>query len=275
VTVVHLARRANGIGCVRKFVDSYLEHDAGVSHDLHVICKGFDRDDEVKREFDRTGRPCTFAPISDAGFDIGAYLGCATTLGTEYVCFLNSHSEIRAAAWLAKLMDAVRSERVGVAGASASFESTFSSSVDLIPHQWRGLIRKPSEIAPWLGTLVRAARTFPPRPNPHLRTNAFVIRSEVFRNLAFHGNDRRAALAFESGYGSMTRQLRRRGLEPVVVGADGRLFRMDAWPESATFRYAGQENLLVHDNHTRHYQNATPEVRRQFGQMAWGDRYRG
>src|SRR6266542_2902918 len=99
LAVVHLARRHNGIEPVRTFVDSYVRHDAGIEHELRVICKGFDGTVEVRSEFDRAGRSYDVEKISDDGFDIGAYVSSATRVSTEFVCFLNSHSEIRAPAW--------------------------------------------------------------------------------------------------------------------------------------------------------------------------------
>jgi hypothetical protein len=275
VTVVYLARRASGVEAVRRFVDSYLKLEAGTGHELHVICKGFDRDDEVRGPFERTGRSFRVHRLTDDGVDIGAYLSAAREVTTELVCFLNSFSEIRAEGWLQKLVAATREAGVGLAGATGSFESSLIGIAQRVRRDWRALIRSPGSAVATVSEIVRGVATYPIHPNPHLRTNAFVVRTSVFRGLHLGGADKRAALEFESGYRSMTRQLAARGLEAVVVGADGRSFRPQDWPASETFRYLEQRNLLVHDNQTRRYQAADGDERRFLGRLAWGSRYQG
>jgi hypothetical protein len=270
VTVLHLVRKSNGAAPLQRFRDSYVRHEAGIPHDLKALCKGFERSDDVEAVFEGVGRPCEFQVISDEGFDISAYFKGAAGVATEFVCFLNSYSEIRVDGWLDRLVAAARPSDVGAAGASASYESTLTSALNLVRGQWLSLMRRPREMMPRLAAIMRAAPLFPRWPNPHLRTNAFIIRSAVFKSLSLAGSSRRAALAFESGYDGMTRQLNRRGLKVLVAGSDGRTFEQTAWPRSDTFQSGDQGNLLVHDNHTRLYQEASEEERRRLSRRAWG-----
>ena len=70
----------------------------------------------------------------------------------------------------------------------------------------------------------------------------------------------------------MTRQLLKKGLEPLVVGRDGRAYGMGEWYESRTFRSGDQSNLLISDNHTRYYAGADPEERRcRCRARRWGE----
>jgi hypothetical protein len=273
VTVVHLARHANGPEAFRRFIDSYLSFPPGVAHELLVICKGYARPEELRPDLERTGRPFELFPISDDGFDIGAYVASAKSVRTAFVCMLNSHSTACVSDWLAKLMDAVRLPGIGVAGATGSWESTFSGVTAHAMADWRSVLRRPRHLIAAARLLAYEGRTYPPWPNPHVRTNAFVLETRRFRGLVLERNDRRSALIFESGYRSMTRQLARHGLESVLVGADGRIFERDHWPESGTFRSGRQANLLIQDNQTRRYEQATDAERERLGRLAWGDRY--
>jgi hypothetical protein len=77
---------------------------------------------------------------------------------------------------------------------------------------------------------------------------------------------------FECGRQSITRQLSKKGLEPLVVGRDGRAYGMGEWYESRTFRSGDQSNLLISDNHTSYYAIAEPEERRRAAGLAWGEK---
>jgi hypothetical protein len=274
ITVVHLARAANGPAPLDRFVDSYRSFTSGAPHALRIIAKGFTSPADVTASCERLGHQYVITCVSDAGMDVGAYLGSVELVTTEFVCFLNSFSELRADGWLALLLAAARGQRVGVAGASGSYESALSIVGAGTLGELGRTLRRPRS---WLSTareLWRYGSRFPRFPNAHLRSNAFLIRSDLFRLMHLRGPDKLSALEFESGYRSMTRVVQRRGLQPVVVGADGRTFGADAWPASGTFRSGDQGNLLVHDNQTRRYQAADARERERLGRLAWGAQYR-
>ncbi|MGH8247566.1 MAG: hypothetical protein ACREUU_14170, partial [Gammaproteobacteria bacterium] len=117
------------------------------------------------------------------------------------------------------------------------------------------------------------APSFPQYPNPHLRSNAFLTRTEVFTEFARNRRIPRTktdAHRLENGRIGFTRFLNARGLTPVVAGADGKAYGPSAWVDSRTFRVPGQENLLIADNQTRAYDAASRRVRRIMEYSAWG-----
>ena len=129
VAVVYLARAAEGDDPVRRFAQSYRAHEAGVAHQLVVISKSDDQDDLATRRqrgilADLDHQSLTMA---DRGVDITAYLWAATQLPYDYLCFLNTFSEIRASGWLEFLFRALRAPGVGLVGASGSYESIWNS----------------------------------------------------------------------------------------------------------------------------------------------------
>ena len=118
----------------------------------------------------------------------------------------------------------------------------------------------------------RARLHYPVFPNPHLRTNAFVVRRDILLGLRVGDVDtKEGAERFESGSHGLTRQLRDRGLAALVVGRDGRAFGPEQWPTSGTFRSGEQANLLVSDNRTRQYAEGDVATRRRLASLAWGN----
>lgn len=238
---------------MERFAASYLAHDPHLDHDLVVLCKA--GADPAFRQACREVAARLHArclDLPDRGRDLDAYRAAAARLDARVLCFLNSSSEILSPGWLARLREAVAAEGVGIAGATGSWESALSSA----PRPLRPLLRS----------------EYPPFPNPHLRTNAFLLRRELMLSLQWPPTRRkRRGLALESGRRSITRQVWERGMETVVVGADGRAYTPRQWPDSRTFRSGDQENLLVADNRTRQYAEAGEPARASLGRMAWGE----
>ena len=129
-------------------------------------------------------------------------------LDAEHLCFVNSESVPLAEGWLAALAAAVREPGVGAVGATGSYEATRSR-------------------------LPLRRRRWPAFPNPHLRTNAFMISSEVMRDLRWPDvTSKREAWELESGWRGMTRQLWYRGLQTLVVGRDHRAYSRSTGPRA-------------------------------------------
>jgi hypothetical protein len=115
-------------------------------------------------------------------------------------------------------------------------------------------------------------RQFPGFPNPHIRSNGFMIaRERLSRFGLVQFAEKLDACAFESGTNSLTIQLRREGLAAVVVGHDGRGYDVPDWPTSGTFRLGSQANLLLNDNQSRAYTEMSPQSRETLARMSWGD----
>ncbi len=185
--------------------------------------------------------------------DLAAYrLAAEHAAWAEELCFVNSHSEPLADGWLAALHEGLHGPGVGIVGATGSHESTYSAA----PRPLKPL-RK---------------RQYPPFPNPHLRTNGFMLRRRDMLGLDWPtGRSKSAAHQLESGNGGITRQLAGRGLAARVIDRDGRSLAPEEWPGSRTYRSGEQERLLIADNRTRQYAGAPPHERERLARMAFGD----
>jgi len=156
----------------------------------------------------------------------------------------------------------------------------------------RGGARPPSAFAQMRRRLIRAcklvrARLYTPRlspddvaqlsrfprfPNPHIRTNGFMMLRERFLGADCPTmSSKWDAYAFESGTDSLTARLRRQGLTTVVVDRAGQSYDMDAWCHSGTFRMGAQPGLLLTDNQTRLFAAMAPGHQATVERMTWGD----
>jgi hypothetical protein len=282
VAVVHLVRAQNGTAPLERFLASYDRHPAGIGHDLVILLKGFSSG-HVPPEYEailaRRAHERLFVP--DTGYDISAYFAAARALGNEYLCFLNSFSAILGDDWLRKLhVHAVRPQ-VGIAAATGSGQSNYS---DLFSTEYT-LFKRPryKELLVRAFPFLRLAGNrlkrpiykliFDAFPNYHVRTNGFLLRRGVM--LALRCPRLRTkfdAYVFESGKKGLTGQILAMSLAPIVVGRDGKGYRMEEWHASNTFWQADQENLLIGDNQTDHYRLGSPQARKEYAIHAWGPR---
>ncbi|OWK19666.1 hypothetical protein AJ88_38480 [Mesorhizobium amorphae CCBAU 01583] len=104
------------------------------------------------------------------------------------------------------------------------------------------------------GGVFHAYANFPWFPNPHVRSNAFMIaRDDWLAWLPAGIMTKEQSYVAESGPGSVTIQAAKAGKRTLLVGADGQLFDTPEWPKSRTFRLGQQSNIIVADNQTRFY----------------------
>ena len=275
ICVVHLVWGPLGPDPFRGFVESYRQNRGGIEHHLRIVFNGFRKDEELAGYVSLLdGLPHSILRMPRATLDIPAYLAAAHATDSRYVCFLNSYSVLLDPDWLAKLHGRLSRPGVGLVGATGSHESLYTTrSKGMRPRGRRSL---PRRIAGewWRRWLLRKHRAFfDPFPNPHVRTNAFMIARETLLRVKTPPiRSKLDAHRFESGTESLTNQVLALQLDARVIGRDGQGYRQEEWPESHTFRSGDQQNLLVADNRTREYQCADAEGRRLQWEMAWGRR---
>jgi hypothetical protein len=269
VCVAHLARRKNGIKPFLRFIEAYTSRPPGIPCDLLIIYKGFPGN-RVPPEYSGVlgDLPHIAYFVDDTGFDILPYFKAAKEFAYEYFCFLNSYSVILHEGWLRNLHMHIRGNNVGIAGATGSWQSIYSGSIEW---KQRGFPRWKRVLgAPWKLFL---KMYFDPFPNYHVRTNAFMISRDLMRKIR-HGNisTKMAAWRFESGKDSMTKQVMEMGMRVVIVGRDGKAYDKEDWNRSGIFWQGEQENLLVADKQTLRYQLGDERERNYLRHFAWWDR---
>lgn len=269
--VAHLVRKGNDMEATRSFLDSYIRHPAGIAHDLLVVFKGFASPRECN-EYDEMldGIAHKRAYVRDFGFDIGAYRRVAAEHAYRYLVFLNSFSLIRQPGWLEIMYRHARQDGIGVVGATGSYQSLLTDFVMM--RQRAGDARVPHwhQTRRTLRYLMSVRTRFPVFPNPHVRTNAFLIAAEVFRRIRCPSVfSKWGAYRLESGTHGLTQQILDAGLKPVLVGRDGHAYEVPDWLASRTFWIAEQQNVLVDDKQTISYLSGPPERQELFSYTAW------
>ena len=322
LALFYLARRNEGIKSFRRFIESYKRNRPGCDHKLVVIYKGFENTKdlhEAKKAFSSLSHEAVL--VNDTHFDIGAYLEASACIQSEYVCFVNTHTEVLAQDWLLHLRTAMDVDNIGMAGATASFESLYDSlaltskvvwlaSNNLIPYEsetaeyykyllemhcptwwtrknrrhvprtigvqthrmiderwdetWRGHI-SPNGVFEFL-------YGFPRFPNPHIRSNGFILRRDLL--LEFFSDlppTKKAAYSFESGPDSLSARIVRRGLKLAMVSKDGRVRLSENWMACKGFRLGDQSDLLLGDNQTRGFLGYSEPEQLTHVLMSWGE----
>jgi hypothetical protein len=293
--VVYLYRFAEGEFSARAFLESYRAHRAGIEHDLHVILKGFP--DEGPRAAARAlfGPSANLIELDDTGYDIGSYLAAARQVANKRLAFLNTFSEILADNWLAHLDAALDRPHVGVVGATGSWQSlgsAYTAAALRLAHWIRHPMRYVGshfEMGSHSSTSTGSALPrrglrdivlkirgladlyeFGRYPNPHIRTNAFMIDRERFLSLRHNRFSRKADVyKFESGRDSMTNQVLKAELKALVVDRSGETYDVRDWRSSSTFWTSDQQNLMIADNMTRKYALGSNQLRALLENYAW------
>ena len=303
VGVIYLFRFAEGESPILRFLESYRKYPAGIDHDFYVVFKGFP--DQATLAAGRAlFANVSFTPIEldDSGYDIGSYLNAAKIVSNSHLIFLNTFSQIRGKDWLRHFDCTLRIPNVGLVGATGSWQANTSSYeaaiASLLRYEWRwqsarilpqswverlGLdradelnIHRPSHkltvkrlvLAPL--AYAQIFYEYGQFPNPHIRTNAFMIERKQFLSLKFPAFvSKQDVYRFESGRRSLTRQILANGLKPVVVGRNGTMYEISEWRSSSTFWTNEQDNLIIADNRTVDYAQGEKTFRKKLENYAW------
>ena len=239
--VVYLSWWKNHAQWSAHFLRSIVKYNSGAEFDLIYLLKEFP-DGETDAAFERyRGQltcPTHVFRTPDKRFDLNVYLEAAAKFDFGRMLFLNSYSRILAPDWFAHFQSAFdQIPDAGVIAATGSYE------------------------------------TMPPLPFPNVnvRTNAFMIDRALLLDLEPGSLEtKRDTNRLEAGANSITRQIVRRGMAPVLVDRFGKAWRSEDWPVSRTFRSGHQEGLLIADNRTHHYEAGSMATRRKLAKLAWG-----
>ena len=258
------------------------------------------------------GLPIHPIELTDTGYDIGSYFAAASEVANRRLIFFNTFSVLLADDWLKKFDDALSLPGVGLVGATGSWQShrsLYEQSLRYARHSMRHPLqylrelqddhsspaagRSPASIgAAGKSAKIDASRLYrrfatslyrlvhfrhylsqyAPFPNPHIRTNAFMIERDRLLSLKVSSfRTKFGVYKFESGWQSLTRQILDQALRPVVVDCDGAVYDIADWKASSTFWINGQVKLIAADNRTRDYSEGSQRMRERLQANAWQD----
>lgn len=276
LAVVYLCWLPYGIEYLKRFIDSYKLHPAGADHNLVIVFNGTAQ--KESHEFVRYANENlpSFTPLElEGGQDIDAYFFAASQLKEDRILFLNSFAEFTAGDWLKKYNSVFESEpQTGVVGATGSYQS-FYSDVLRKPFGWekgKGFDYNFKKYKLFIKAFLYWRWLIASFPNPHVRTNAFMIGRTLFLSLKHRKLNRKFdAYLFESGRRSLTNQVLAKDYKVWLIDKEGRAYAPPHWRDSRTFWWSEQEGALVTDNQTEYYaKNAHTAHGQYLRHISWG-----
>jgi len=278
VSVIHLIWMDFGIELFRKFLESYIKHPAGYPHDLVLLFNGVDDVQETKPYLDlilNTGIKFQTHINYHRHLDLQVYFWIAERLDTPYLLYFNSYAELREQAWLEKYMRHINSKDIGIIGATGSWLSYYRTIMNNNSWRWERDKSFSQNLAKYR-LLIKAMGywkwLFPDFPNPHIRTNAFMISRDLMLQIKSRplGSRKFNAYLLESGRNSITRQVLKKGLRAMVIDRNGMLYKPEEWDKAKVFWISEQENLLVSDNQTQLYASSPASEKHRMSFNVWG-----
>jgi hypothetical protein len=246
VAIVYIARVTNEeeIELVDKFIKSLARYEVGANYKLYICFKDIKMKNLkiIRRILKETTYNEIFLP--SGGYDIGSYSIIAKQISENKVIFFNTSTEVKKNNWLAKMMMNIN-KKYFIIGGSGSFE-----------------------------TLSPVIQNHPIFPNPHIRTNGFLIDREFFLNITkeIEIKNKEEAWNIESGRNSLSAKIFKIDGQVCVVDKFGIGYDFERWPVSKTFRSSNQKNILFSDNRVREYANSESNYKNLLYLNTWGDR---
>jgi hypothetical protein len=238
---------------LKNFVDSYIKYPSGLDHQLYLIVKNLSRI-EIKEIIEPIFINCKYKiiQVTKRGFDMGAYYQFAGQINEELIFPINTNTLFRTHDWLKKIHNNF-TPSTGILGSSGSFEQ--------------------------IKTANQYQDYFESFPNPHIRTNGFMIRRLLFMKIVEsyllsikkkNFTTKIDTFRFESGKKGLTRYLLKYKYDIKIIGANGRAYSIKNWPLSDTFRCNNQANMIISDRQTKYFDNRIYYHKKFFSKMTWG-----
>lgn len=276
VSVIYLSYIPYGISHLTNFLNSYKLYDSGYAHTLIIVFKG-SRDENETEGFiqilNEYKLPYSLLYYDGEGFDINAYRWAAGQLQSDYLFFLNTASILLANNWLVIYIRQLSSD-IGIIGATSSWQSYYNSVFAINRFSWernKTIMWNYRKYKLFTKAFFYWRFLFPAFPNPHIRTNAFIVKRIDYLSVkAEQINTKFRSYLYESGKNSLTNQFLKKGLAVLLIDKYGKTYQINEWKSSNTFWNSEQENLLVSDNQTTVYQMATPDEKERMRKLAWG-----
>jgi hypothetical protein len=274
ISVVYLSYVPFGISQLNGFIENYIKYRPTLKHDLVILYNGYKELKEIEafNESIKLYDLNVTVLLSPEKFDIGSYFYASSCLSHKYILFLNTYSRFINSNWLEILFNSIKDETVGVVGCSGAWSDLGGNHL----YRGRNLLMR-------LYSLIVYRFNFYPRITPHIRTNAFIIRRDLFLSLVYNNprpnyffyliygfkETKLKTFCFEHGINSMTNQLIAKGYDILLTGINGKTYKINNWIESQTFWHGDQKNLLIQDNQTQFYNLASESEKKIFENKAW------
>tara|TARA_B100001057_G_scaffold280940_1_gene281345 strand:- start:1981 stop:2796 length:816 start_codon:yes stop_codon:yes gene_type:complete len=263
ILVCYLITKFDEKNSLKNFLKKYQEMQSGINHEL-LICYKFLNQKEITI-IRNILKDLNFIEYIDQhiinDFDIGSYGRISKNFPSRLIFFLNGNSFPNCHNWLKIIAD--NYEENSIIGTSASNLSLYSSLK----------LKKFYKFFTYFFRLYKYKKKFDKFPNPHLRTNGFLINSDDFNHYMIDKNinNKEDSWAIESGKKSLTNFFKNKKFNIYVVNSKGNKFSEIDWKLSETFNYHKQDKYIISDNQIRKYLDLD-DVKKKISQLeTWGN----
>lgn len=263
--VVYLISNYDEESNIFNFIKNYKRYKAGLKHDL-LICFKNSYSKTFENKIRKKIHPYPYKKFIDSGindFDWGSYTRVAKKNKNKILFFFNCHSYPVKKNWLKFFSNHYKSKTI--LSPTGSFQSISSSSFtsfyfkNLFYRFYYGILN--------IGN-------FPLFPNPHIRSNCFMINSSDFLTLnLINCKTKIHTWLNESGRKSMTNQLLKKKFRLLVINSENKNFFIPDWKKSETYAFKKQRKLLISDKHTREYNSLTNKEKKIYEKNIWGSKF--
>lgn len=272
ISIVYLFWVPYGINYAYKFLDSYI--NSGENEVLFFfIIKGEINNEDFKKIQEYCAL-CNINPIffqiKNEGLDIDSYFEILDLINTKYVMFFNTTSVILVKNWLSLFINNfLINDNIGIIGATGSLASNLSITISKLK-KIRLKFNNLREIGRLIIGIVKYRIDFNLYPNFHIRTNAFMIETNLLKaypNKTF--KTKYNAHKFEHGKNSLTNFILNKGKLAYVVDKNMNLFDSSNINQSQNFWKGNQKDLIIDDKQTLIYQNSSQNNKIALENLIW------
>jgi hypothetical protein len=249
---------------LKKFLYNYKKFNPGYPHKLIITFKNFKNNDiifkykclkNIKHE-----KFIDFNLFND--FDWGSYKRLVKKFQNSIFFFMNCHSYPIKSNWLKFFVKNYKKK--SLLGPAGSYESLASGA-------FKGIYYKNRLKS--LKYFINNFIYFPIFPNPHIRSNSFMISGKDFLNVELNKKYKFKKFGTwinESGRKGMTNNLKKKGFNCYVINSDGKKFSENNWRLSETFCYKEQSKLLISDKFSRIFNKSGYIKKKIIEKNVWG-----
>lgn len=263
LVVVYLISAYDNRENLKQFINHYLNFDAGSKHELVICFKNFDEKDKIFQTPEL--KQIKYKKFLDNNkfndYDWGSYYRVSKENLDKIIFFMNCHCRPLVNNWL-KLFENNYAEG-SLLGPAGSYESMVNSAL------------KGKHTRSKLRSIIYAISNFidfPIFPNPHIRSNCFMISANNFLDLEFNKNykfKKKGTWINESGRKGMTNQLKKKKFDIYVINSDGHKFKEEKWYLSKTYALNQQSKLIIGDKFSSIYAKKSIEDQLSFQNHIW------
>jgi len=263
ILVCYLMTSFDHSNSLRNFIEKYKKFPSGIDHQLLICFKKIQNKKlDLIRNLLKDINYIEFIDEEDFNdFDIGSYKRVANSFSSRLIFFLNGNSYPNCKNWLKLVFDNYVEK--SIVGTSASNLSLLSSLK----------LKKIHKFFSFYFRLIKYKNNYYSFPNPHIRTNGFLINSDDFSSFIKdkYIKNKEDAWMIESGKLGLTNYFKSKGYKIYVVNSKGDKFLEKDWKLSETFNYKDQNKYIISDNQIRKYLNQSNSEKKTLQYKTWGD----